>query len=536
MVRPDGRLRPGRLSVSRRRLLQTGVAAALTTGGVSSVSSGVDLAGAELKSPPLVWQTNVEQSLDPRVEVFDGAGVAVAFTPMLGRDSGTLYAVDIENGDVRWTRQIDEPPALQAGDDVLYHQSLGELAALDPTTGEPRWRLAGRFGNPAEYDARFAAFSGDGRPATVVDLAAGEIAWRPPQRALENAAFVHDDVVVLHGNGRLVAFNALEQQPVWSITDLPEGEYTTSVVGTWPYGFVYDTAGGQTVAVDLDQGKQLWSEDRLLTPGVFETEAGEIVLAGGDGTVVRLDPTDGTELWSTELADKPVAVYHVQAGLAVPVAEDEIWALDVSDGSIEWNHEIESVLPVVRGAGDAIFAAGEDIESLENDGEAAWSYDLFGSRHAYPDLGENTLVAAAGQSILGFALDGERDTITPTETPGATDTPTPTPQPTDTPTTDTPTTEPRSTPTSAPTTTGPGTDRTTTAADRTTDPGTEPATESTPTTTRRSETPNAPTATTESGDDGIGITDATGPGFGAVAALLGLGGLAEYLRRQDTDE
>lgn len=139
-----------------------------------------------------------------------------------GLDTGKLVALDLASGRLLWEESVNAPsgrseierlvdldtdPVLAEG--VLYAASAGgQLAALDATTGKPRWRhsLRGQGGVAVDGERVFAT-DGDGR-VLALDRATGAVLWQ--QEALK-----HRQLTVPAVQGGLVVVGDLEGYVHW---------------------------------------------------------------------------------------------------------------------------------------------------------------------------------------------------------------------------------------------------------------------------------------------------------------------------------
>lgn len=485
MTEPD-RIDAWDLPLSRREVMLASTAGALAAGGEAA-----DLAGATDRLPALAWQRDLGTQIDGSPGVLANARVALVATNALESEADLLFGLDLASGQELWDWELPGFPQLWHHRGTVYHQRSNSLVGIEPRTGEDRFRLSGRFGNPFFVDGRYACFSGRTEAATVVDLDAGQVAWRPGDHRLSEVVGVGQSLVVLRGDDRLVGLGVEEGERLWTGEEF-QGGNDAVVTGRWPVGFLTSYEHDRTTMVDLRDGERVWTRERVLQPQYFEPDEGEgVLLAVEGGTVRRLSLETGREEWARELTDARVFLYEVAAGLAIPVAEDAVWALSLRNGGLRWRGRVTSPLPAVIEREGTVYASGEDVAAYSTGGTRTWDHDLTAGNATFPAIGGDYLVASSGTTVYGFDLD--RVAEDPETTRTSTQTPT-----------------------------------TMTTADTTTRTSTE-----TPTTMTTGDTTIRTAAPTTGDEDG---SDVPTPGFGIVAALLGLGGLAEYLRRKLEEE
>lgn len=474
-------------SLSRRQLLLASALGATATGiEASGVAAALD------DATELAWERDVDAPTAPGALGVPGAGTVVLSTNPLQVNEHAAIGLDLETGEQRWSIGIDAASTLWSVDGTLYEQGDRTLTAIDPTTGEQQWLVRGAFESQFYVENGMALFGGGTDQPTIVDLDTGEIPWELEGFTFNDAVGIDAERVVCYGDGELAAFGVGEGTEHWRLDDLPEGRFTVEAYSDWPDGFIVDTQAEETVVVDLENGEHRYTLERAVALRRIGTENGDVVVFVDDDTVERLDPSSGEPIWEQSVSAEDPLLVEVALGLVVVASDDQFWALSQNDGSIVYQDTLDGPFRSVQGHDGSLFATGSTTTEYESDGEAVWSARRPSEGGAFPAIADDYLVTVAGGTVYAFALDGD-----PVD-PGTTE---PTTTPETTPPTDA-TTVPDGTTESGPTT---GDD----SAGTDGDPGT-------------------------AGDDGT--TGEGTPGFGALAAALGIGGLAEYLRRIQSDD
>lgn len=298
----------------------------------------------------IAWRT-IGSSLTPNrtnPAVMPGGGVLIT-----EERSGRWQALEAATGRPLWTHESDQLPGVsppnvsQAG---VFYTSENDLVALNPQTGQERWRITPGFVNPAQRvpttdgntvvasmgPALIAVDADTGeerwrhafRTATHVvsatiqgqavfaasdsgllarlELNTGEVVWElQPGSSFLDPPLVVDGTVVVRGNdGKLRGFNAGTGQASWR-SDITVDDLSVRTA----HGNVFALQDEHTVAaIDVATGSQVWTFDvddqvLLTTPAIID---GTAVVASSDGTIYGLD-IDGNQRWQVEL-DSPVIV------------------------------------------------------------------------------------------------------------------------------------------------------------------------------------------------------------------------------------
>jgi outer membrane protein assembly factor BamB len=258
--------------------------------------------------------------------------------------SSIVTAFDAATG-----RQIWQKPATPAqplfhtsaspivdGDRVILHvggPGDAALTAFDVATGAVRWRWTGD--SPAYSSPILVELAGTRQIATFthqymvgVSAATGELLWRRPFTTPSNTTsqtpVLHKDMLIQAGreNG-FVAFRVVRQgnifttQDVWRTDQVSQHMTNGVAIGNVLFGLSHRNAG-QYFALDLDNGKVLWTSEPRQAENVAFVRGGETIFAlEDDGEMVILS-ADTTGF-------KPIRRYDVAAS--------ETWAQPAISGN-----------------------------------------------------------------------------------------------------------------------------------------------------------------------------------------------------------
>lgn len=319
--------------------------------------------------------------------------------PMAKRDAAATASAPAANGPPafpleqdwrRTTEQSEMRPAVVTDGTLLALTGNPDanLAALDPTTGEPRWSVT--------HDRL-----GHATPALAGDRA------YVPWGYYQTGEYV--DALALSDAAR-----------VWRAT-LPEAPATDLVhVGDTIYGTL--EADRALIALRADSGETAlrfalsepaFRMNRLAVADgtVFAAVSGMETDYPDVGFVVAIDPVAGELRWIHETSF-PVADLSVADGRVFAVAGDEVVALAGSDGEVEWSDEdFEGGVETVCVADGTVIVGGlKEVRAVHAaSGEERWE-NAFGGRQALVAAGQilYALGRAAGASkrwaVTGIGL------------------------------------------------------------------------------------------------------------------------------------
>lgn len=208
---------------------------------------------------------------------FQSAGIAVDDDRVIAAsDDETVYALDLNTGDVEWQFSDDDwPPHVPftiAGSTVFLTTNSGTVA-VDAETGEENWRtdeaLAVQRSSPLAVDDRVYVHGGSLTPAdngiVELDRDSGELNWR------------------FETDGRTPA------APVMA------GD--TLLIGVNPHD---GSRNGRLFGVDTATGEERWRIDHENILGGIELAGGIAYATAENGPLLAFDPGEGDVLWETD--------------------------------------------------------------------------------------------------------------------------------------------------------------------------------------------------------------------------------------------
>jgi len=235
-----------------------------------------------------------------------GIGLGVD-TLYIGTENAQVFALDAENGDIKWVTKITGEVIAQPVYDngfVVVHTSRGDLTALDSNTGEEVWILP------------------NAQPKLSL-------------RGSATPSISQGGVIYGRADGYVSAALLESGQPLWQIPvarpfgateldRLADADMKPVIVNGVVYALAYN---GNLVAIDLLKGEQLWSQ-KYSGYNDISVSGRDIFLTDYRGYVFAINRNDGKQRW----VNKELAYRNVTG---VTVANDFIVVGD-AEGYLHW--------------------------------------------------------------------------------------------------------------------------------------------------------------------------------------------------------
>ena len=266
---------------------------------------------------------------------------------------------------------IDAKPVIY--ENTIYIGSQDYLYALDPATGETRWR----------YNA--------GASVTAT------------------AAVFGNSVLIGDHSGLIHAISIDTGTRTWSTGKVGKvwGDVSTDGTGV----FVADEEGTVT-AFDLNDGSMIWEfETGGEIYGGTAVSDGVVYVASYDDWVYALDAHSGEVVWRAELSLGSYSTPTVSHGLVMVGSwDDRVYALDAKTGRLEWNFWAGDGATTSVGADDASVyfgsADGYLYSVVASDGSLNWRYQIGDGIESTPAV-RGGLVYVGSDDDFVYALDSE---------------------------------------------------------------------------------------------------------------------------------
>ncbi|QMU60170.1 MAG: outer membrane protein assembly factor BamB [Gammaproteobacteria bacterium] len=229
---------------------------------------------------------------------------------------GRVEAWQREDGKHLWSVNLKEDISggVNGGEGIVaIGTENGEVVALDADDGSESWRTKVPSEAMSLSEARYGviAVRTNDNSVHALDVRSGNISWSAgksrPALTLRGASqpkVVGDLVLVGFDDGKLMAINLRDGEPVWEVpVSIPKGrselERMSDVDGEFAYldGIVFAASfNGRVVAIDLDTGKTQWTKDLSSYAGL-SVDRERVYVTDADDSVWGLDISTGATLW-----------------------------------------------------------------------------------------------------------------------------------------------------------------------------------------------------------------------------------------------
>ncbi len=294
-----------------------------------------------------LWQFPSGQGKnEPKLQAIYGTPVVSNGIVFLGGYDGGLYALNLDDGSVKWTQMtrshIVGGPAV-AGDTVYVGSADHCLYAFAADSGNASWDVpfcsGGKIWSTPAVDGGTVYFGSMDKKLYAVDAATGQSRW---DRPFEADGAVNATVVVAGGkvyvgalDKTLYALDAATGEKVWSFSS-DDWIWSRVVVAD---GVVYvGNLAGHVYALDASSGEMRWESPFKAVSGIRAAPAlvdKTLVVADEDGNVYGLDSATGNEEWSQVTLSGVAADLLVEKSTVyISAKSGDVFTVDPTDGSI----------------------------------------------------------------------------------------------------------------------------------------------------------------------------------------------------------
>jgi outer membrane protein assembly factor BamB len=253
-----------------------------------------------------------------------------AYVPL--RD-GSLIAVGLDRGLVRWERDLSTTVTPATGGGMVFVASNGSVEALTADGGETRWRapVPGRVTSLA-WDTGWLICGTDSGDMAALRAADGTFVWRASLGAsmiVAPAAALDRLYLALEG-GRVVALGLATGQQAWEHTVEGRISALASTAGQLVVG-----TNRAVVSLDPTTGRQRWRwRAGGDASGPATSDDRHIYFASRDNVVRAVDRNNGNLKWYAELTSRPVGGPSLFDGTVLMPISTAVEVFDPSTGKL----------------------------------------------------------------------------------------------------------------------------------------------------------------------------------------------------------
>lgn len=250
-------------------------------------------------------------ALDPRwTVVFNTPAVAspgfdheAAYVPLQG---GTLVAIELERGRVRWQVALSTlvPPA--TGDGMVFAAAGGAVIALDQRSGAVLWRAAlpSALAGPIYWDGGWVLASTGAGDLMALRALDGQVLWRHPlgARLAVRPSTSGERLYVALDDGRLVALALDTGDQIWT---LALDQEVTGMLALEEQLLV-GTRANRLHSISVDRGRsRWWQRAGADVMGAPAADDAFIYFVAFDNVLRALNRSNGNLRWTRNLPSRP---------------------------------------------------------------------------------------------------------------------------------------------------------------------------------------------------------------------------------------
>lgn len=329
--------------------------------------------------PALLWKFNAGDVVASSAAIESGV-------VYVGCDSGTLFALNLADGSVKWRSLIapstqpsssSQPnrPAIQSSptihdDLILFGDMDGVMHAVAKSNGREEWnyKTGAEITSSVNCEGDRALFGSYDGFLYCLDVKTGKELWK-----FETEGKVHATPGIWVSKGVAHAIIAGCDAHMRAIR-IPDGKQAAGIdiggyCGASPplvgdRAFV-GTFSNQVVAVDLAQGKLIWTYENPDRQFPYLSSAAvsgnSVVMGGRDKLIHGLDAGSGKAIWTYatkgRIDSSPVIVGdRVFAGSS----DGTLYALDLGSGKVRWQYEVGSPMSASPAVADGRLVIGTE--------------------------------------------------------------------------------------------------------------------------------------------------------------------------------
>lgn len=279
-------------------------------------------------------------ALDPRwtVSLVSAPAVAPGFDQQLAYvplKSGSLLAIDLDEGRVRWTSELTTAETPATGDGMIFIAGDAVVLALEQSTGRTLWRtpLGAAVDGAVHWDSGMVLLSLASGEFVALQSQDGRLLWRSPLGSATAVApsAVEDRLYVALRDGRIVALDAHTGEAMWSMSMAQDVTGLLALEDQLLVG----TRANLLHSVALDRGRIRWSQKAGADViGAAAADEDLIYFVAFDNVLRALNRRNGNIQWRRNLPSRPAGgPLRVDDVVLVPLSTNDIAAYLANSGA-----------------------------------------------------------------------------------------------------------------------------------------------------------------------------------------------------------
>ncbi|HST89662.1 MAG TPA: PQQ-binding-like beta-propeller repeat protein [Ktedonobacterales bacterium] len=320
-------------------------------------------------------------------------------------DDGTVIALNVSDGSVRWKFDAKRAVPPVAGVGVVYVTALGGLYALDGATGAVRWHCACGGVPVAEDGVVYAAIDGH---LAALDSATGRVSWEQTMfgRLTVTPDTVYVRVTPITRTGAAVSSTLYALDPAtgtirWSFARTGEGFNPPFTADDAVYFdshlTVSDTnspAQSRLYALDGATGALRWSVSTSLENDDGVTVANGLVYLKAVDAIFAFHSADGTPAWKRP--ETLMGRYTVAGDtIYLNTFRSQVEAINALTGALRWTAPLDAGYVPITDSGRIYYTTRSGLIALDTTGKRLWGMNT-ATTEGFPTL--------AGKAIYDFDI------------------------------------------------------------------------------------------------------------------------------------
>ncbi len=363
-----------------------------------------------MKTMTIEWEYNIKDE-------FLSPIVANENYMYLGKNDGTLVAIDIISKQQRWTFKADSgitarPTAYL--DYLFVATQKGSLYALDAIDGTVKWQFqagAGILAPPQVYKNNVISVSLDGK-LYVLDLKTGNLKWDLyTETGIVYSPYIIDDTIYVGSSGGQVNAITINNLHLWTYKEITGVGSPMMADNKQVY---FADLSGAIVSISREKGEFLWKTrlDSIVSSSILIKNSS--ILFSASDYLYAIDSKTGNIKWFRKL---PCEIY------SSPVIDDsqlyfgtwdgKLYAFVYKIGKYEWYHQSYGYVystPIILPNGIGYESTDNKFRIVDNKGkQELFSYNVMATKYFSPKSTGDILILDGLGYLVAYDLKQNKE-------------------------------------------------------------------------------------------------------------------------------